>query len=40
MAQEQKKSLDLASVKTKLKDYEQLLKDYYLDEDKTQDEGF
>jgi len=30
MAQEQKRSLDLASVKKKLKDYEQLLQDYTL----------
>jgi len=30
MAQEQKKSLDLANVKKKLEDYEQLLQDYTL----------
>jgi len=30
MAKEQKKSLDLASVKKKLEDYEQLLQDYAL----------
>jgi hypothetical protein len=30
MAQEQRRSMDLASVKKKLKDYEQLLQDYTL----------